>query len=179
MYSVYIPEIFILDFDWFYNKEAREAALISLEKSKEIPNLNYDSTFKNFFIDNPLYYYSLKFKNNFHLWILDSPLDIEMFKHQLWLNLSNIFMHIVISNLHHLYSSIIISIQILNKSSINNCKKIVWTDIWKINTYDIILKNYTSSFWNLYYRYNLILFNLWHILENRIIILLSVLLLII
>ena len=180
MYSVYIPEIFILDFDWFSNKEAREAAFVSLKKSKEINNLNYDSTFNNFFIDNTLYYdYNFKLKCNFNLEILDSLSSIEMFQHWLWLHRNNLFLFLFIYNFIHLYSTKVISKPIFNKYSVSYFKKITWTDIWEINIQNLTIENFIGLSWNLYYKYKLSLLNTWHVLEDRIIILLSILLFII
>ena len=65
----------------------------------------------------------------------------------------------------------IIVLNILKAKRGNNIK---WLDIWEINIINFNLENINKSPWNLYEKYKLSIFNSWHILENRIIIFITI-----
>lgn len=65
----------------------------------------------------------------------------------------------------------IIVLNILKAKRGNNIK---WLDIWEINIINFNLENINKSPWNLYEKYKLSIFNSWHILEDRIIIFITI-----
>ena len=49
-----------------------------------------------------------------------------------------------------------------------------WIEIWNINTDISSLENLNQSSWNIYYKYKLTMLTSWHILEERIMIFLII-----
>jgi hypothetical protein len=168
-------EIFILDFDWFTNKAARLAEYDRIyEKAMEaelIKNLTSHQLNAN---NSRWYYQQLEFNYILQAELLDNYSNFWILYIWIKLHFKDIVTYIFMYNFIKTYTSKDLNKPIIYDLKKNKLKKITWVDIWEINIQDLGLESYKNSSWNLYYKYKLSILNTWHILEDRIIILLSI-----
>lgn len=150
-------EMYMLDFDWFFDKKN---AYTSKFISYQLDNKN------SRFLEDM---HDLNFKFNYE--VINDGIDLisllDWIIVHIYLTIFYLGVYIFITSYLRIYSNIII-----NKK--NKFKKIIWIDIWEINTQNINNEIYDNSLFNLYYKYKLSMLNTWHILEDRIIIFLIV-----
>lgn len=167
--------MFILDFDWFENKAARIAAYDKIYEAAAELEIKKKLTSSNFKMENPVwYYYSLEFNFCLQSEILDNYNNFQILRTWLKSHFNDIVVYIFMYIYIKAYACKDLDKPIIYDLKKYKSKKLIWVDIWEINTQDLGLEKYINSSWNLYYKYKLSMLNTWHILEDRIIILLSI-----